>query len=74
MGMVGLEVVEYLGINKNRGEIHVDYRWNDVFAISGVVNLGEKHPDQTKDRIDAYSGILRKKTECMWISKLFGRG
>jgi hypothetical protein len=36
MGMVGWEVVEYLGINKNRGEIHVDCGWDDVFAISGV--------------------------------------
>ncbi len=34
--MMGLEVVEYLGINKNRDEIHVDCGWDDVFAISGV--------------------------------------
>jgi hypothetical protein len=35
MGMVGLDILEYSGITKNRGEIHVDC-WDDVFAISGV--------------------------------------
>jgi hypothetical protein len=36
MGMVGFEVLEYLGITKYRGEIHVGCRWDDMFAISGV--------------------------------------
>jgi hypothetical protein len=36
MGMVGFEVLAYLGMTKHNGEISVDCRWDDVFAITGV--------------------------------------
>jgi hypothetical protein len=36
MGMLGFEVLEYLGMAKNNGEICAIDRWDYVFAIAGV--------------------------------------
>jgi hypothetical protein len=36
MGMLGCEVLEYLGMAKNNGEICAIDRWDYVFDIAGV--------------------------------------
>jgi hypothetical protein len=36
MEMLSVNVLKYLGMAKNKGEVCAIERWNDVFAIAGV--------------------------------------